>query len=348
MNKENGQPILTLAIPTFNRLDCLRLLVDTSIRQTISAGILGKNFEIMIVNNNSNDGTADYLNGLTDIKGVRVVHQSHNIGLGGNILYSYQEAKSKYVWVMGDDDVPLDGAIIAVMECLERDQPDLLYLPSRGVAGDLSELAKGKVESTGVKVLDGMSLAIQSSVYVTFISSWVVNKEAYLSLTCNARIDRYRNTFLPHLEWIFSLLVEGKKFICANGIWVIARASSSGGYSVFEAFSVQYNRIVDEKLADRPLLHRYFRYCMLWCFIPGLVWGIRQNTIGKFDQFDKRKAMSILKFTYGNDLFFILIVAPIIHLNKPGAWCFRQIARLLEKGWLYLWKRRVPKHHSAI
>jgi hypothetical protein len=240
---------------------------------------------------------------------------------------------------MGDDDVPLGGAIEAVLECLERDQPDLLYLPAKWIEGNLTEQASNKIQSKEAMILDSMSLTVRSSVYVTFISSWVMNKDAYLS-RADTRIDRYRDTLLPQLEWIFSLLAEGQKIICANGNWVIARGGSSGGYSVFEPFSVQYNRIVDEKLADKPQLHRFFRHCMLWCFIPGLVWGVRKNTMGSFGEFDKEKVMSVLKSAYGNDIFFMLIIVPMIKLNEPLAWCFRLAARVLAKSWVYFWRIR--------
>lgn len=333
--KENlERPLLTLAIPTFNRLDCLRLLIESVIHQIPSEGVLGETFELLICNNASSDGTAEYLNGLATHKGIRVIHHPANCGPVDNVIHCFESATGKFVWVMGDDDVPLGGAINAVMECVESEQPALMYLPSKWVSGDLSELAKNQIPSKEVRVLNSMSLAVRSSVYVTFISSWVINKDAYLSQK-NARFDRYRDTCLPQLEWFFSLFANGNKFICAEGNWVIARAGSSGGYSVFETFSYQYNRIVDEQLADSLQLHRFFRKNMLWCFIPSLVWGMRKNAIGSFGEFDKEKTLGILKAAYGNDFFFIFIVVPMIKFTKPVAWCFRLLAGVCKKAWLF-------------
>lgn len=339
MSENKARPLLTLAIPTYNRLDCLRLLVETVIHQIPSEGVLGETFELLICNNASTDGTAEYLNGLANIKGVRVIQHPENCGPVNNVIHCYEAARGKFVWVMGDDDIPLVGAILAVMACLERDRPDLLYLSAKWVVGDLSELAKGQIRSKEVMGLDSMSLAVRSSVYVTFISSWVMNKDSYMSRG-DGCVDRYRDTSFPHLEWIFSLLADGKTIMCVEGNWVIARSGCSGGYSLFEAFSIQYNRIVDEKLAHIPQLHRFYRRCMLWCFIAGLVWGMRKNAIGNFGEFDKEKAISILKLAYGNDIFFMFIVVPMIKFNKSLAWCFWFVARVLSKLWLYWWRKR--------
>lgn len=329
--KENPErPLLTLAIPTFNRLDCLRLLIESVIHQIPPEGVLGEMFELLICNNASTDGTTEYLNRLATHKGIRVIHHAANCGPVDNVIHCFESATGKFVWVMGDDDVPLGGAINAVMECIESEQPALMYLPSKWVSGDLSELAKNQIPSKDVRILNSMSLAVRSSVYVTFISSWVINKDAYLSQK-NARIDRYRDTCLPQLEWFFSLFAKGNKFICAEENWVIARAGSSGGYSVFETFSLQYNRIVDEKLADSPQLHRFFRRNMLLYFIPSLVWNMRKGATGNFGKFDKEVTLSILKQAYGNDIFFVLIVVPMIKFNKPVAWCFRLLAGVCKK-----------------
>jgi len=339
MRKISERPLLTLAIPTFNRLDCLRLLVESVIRQISSEGVLGETFELLICNNASTDGTTEYLNGLANIEGIRVIHRPENFGSTNNCIHCFEVALGKYLWLMGDDDVPLNGAIMAVLECLERDQPDVLYLPAKGITGDLSQQAGNPIQSNGVMELNSMSLAVRSSVFITFISSWVFNKEVYLSQE-DARIDRYRDTFLPQLEWILTLIKQGRKLLSAKDIWLIARVGNTGGYALFEVFSIQYNRIVNEKLSDKPRLHRFFRRCMLWRFIPRLVWGARQNTVGNFGKFDKDKVMRILKQAYGNDTFFMFFVVPIIKFNKPIAWCFCFMARVFAKLWPYWWQKR--------
>lgn len=339
INEQNlGRPLLTLAIPTFNRLNCLRLLIDSVIKQMPNEGVLGKTFELLICNNASTDGTTEYLNSLANTKGIRVIHHAINCGATDNIIHCFEAAAGNFVWVMGDDDVPLVGAITAIMECLVREQPALMYLPSQWIKGELNEFAKKAIPSKNIKLADAMYMATQASVYFTFISAWIINKDLYLRHP-DALIDRYRDTNLPQLEWYFSNLVNGDKFICAKDKWLIARAGNTGGYALFETFSVQYNRIVNEKLVGTPKLYRFFRNDMLWCFIPGLIRSSQENALGCFSELDKKKTVVILKTAYGNDLFFLFIVIPMIKLKTPFTWCFWLAARVLAKMWLYLWRK---------
>lgn len=336
--KENSaQPLLTLAIPTFNRLECLRLLVDSVINQIPNEGVLGESFELLICNNASSDGTTEYLNELANAKVIRVIHHASNCGPVDNIIHCFESATGKFVWVMGDDDVPLCGAINAVMENIEQENPALMYLPSKWVAGDLGKMANHPISSTNVRSISNISLAVRSSVYITFISSWVINKELYLSQK-NTKFDRYRDTSLPQLEWFFSLIGNERIFLYAEDNWVVARAGNSGGYSILDTFSQQYNQIVNDKFKNSPKLNCFYRSDMLWSFMPSMILGLRKNTIGDFGSFDRDKVLKLLKTVYGKDLFFVWVLVPIITQNIIFARIYALIARILAKLRAMIWR----------
>ena len=339
-----SQCLLTIAIPTYNRLDCLVLSLETLFKQTQSSQLLGHQLNILVCNNASTDGTTEYLDSIVNIYGVQVHHHTTNCGADANILFCCQSAKTKYVWIVGDDDVIVDGAVTLVIDCLIHNKPDLLYLPSLWVTDTRAEHLKTTIASTEFKVLNALRLAAQSSVYVTFISAWIVNLEAYHALAQSPQLDRYCNTSLLQLEWHFTLIKSGSKLMMAKDVMVIARSGCSGGYALFDTFSHQYNRIVDDKFADNPQLLKFYRKNMLWCHIPGLVWGIRHNKIGNFAEFDKAETISILKSAYDHNIFFNLIIYPMIKFNKPVAFCFWFIARCLSKLHTYLNKPELFKY----
>jgi glycosyltransferase involved in cell wall biosynthesis len=321
---------------------CLRLLLDTLIQQAQEIHVLGKLCRILVCNNASTDGTTEYLNELRHVEGIDVINHVVNCGGDANILFCFQAAESKYVWIVGDDDVPLQGALVAIIECLERDEPDLLYLPQLWVnLEEVVECANIKINSKQMHPLSNMGLAVHANVYVTFISAWVVNLDSYYASSPQPKYDRFRGTSFNQLEWNLTLIKQGHKLMCAKDIFLVCRGGSSGGYSLFEVFSTQYNQIIKEKLFDNQPMYYFFRNCMLWCFIPGLIWGARKNTIGNFNGFDKEKTMTILKNAYGGDKYFTMIVKPIILSRRPLAWCFRGISRVFGKIFLYSWKRKV-------
>lgn len=337
MEKERNY-LLTIAIPTFNRLDCLKLLLSRLIAQGQSGNYLGNLLNILVCNNASTDGTFEYLSEISGIEGLKVINHSVNCGGDLNILYCCQAARSKYVWVVGDDDVPLVGAVEAVLASLLRDEPDLLYLPSRWIDGALQEASHKRIKSSDVLTHNPLKLAVQASVYITFISAWVINLETYAKNVPNPSLDRFGGTSFTQLEWNLSLINDGNKLMRAKDIWLIARAGNTGGYSLFDAFSHQYNNIIDAKFTANSQLHKFLRNNMLWSFIPGLIWGMRKNTIGTFGDFDKKTTLNQLKLAYGYDLFFLLIIVPMIFLKKPLALGFWVFARLLAKLRIKYWQ----------
>lgn len=53
--------LLTIAIPTYNRAPCLRMLVDALLAQIAEMAPRDGRVEILIADNASNDGTGEYL-----------------------------------------------------------------------------------------------------------------------------------------------------------------------------------------------------------------------------------------------------------------------------------------------
>lgn len=97
---------ITAAIVTYNRLSFLKKIIEALQNQS------RKPDRIVIVNNSSNDGTADYLK-LLD--GIEVINQE-NVGSSGgqfaSAKYCY-ETGSEWIWLMDDDVVPRK-------DCLEK------------------------------------------------------------------------------------------------------------------------------------------------------------------------------------------------------------------------------------
>lgn len=332
--------LLTLAIPTFNRLACLQLLITSIMRQSLTCGILGEKLEILICDNASTDGTADYLRSLYNIKGVRIIHRDRNFGGADNTILCYESIKSKYLWIMGDDDIPLNGSILEIIGRLERDAPDLVYLPARWITGDLTPYAERELKRKSLIPSDNMELATYASIYVTFISSWIANIDAYKDYTSSGLFNRYRNTSLPQLEVIFTLILFGKRFLHSTEDWIIARGGNTSGYVILDTFSREYNHIVDNKFSKNTPLWRFFRHCMIMCFIPRIIWHERNRSLGSYENSNQENILHHLKTVYGNDIFLRVIIAPIILSNKPIAWLFTFIAYTIGKVWLYLWRIR--------
>ena len=105
MTKTN---LLTVVIPTYNRLTLLKQSISSLENQTI------KGFRVLILDNNSNDGTVDYLKNLKSSSfEIELVFRNQNIGYFQNLLDGINLVRTKYISFLSDDNEYLPN-------CLER------------------------------------------------------------------------------------------------------------------------------------------------------------------------------------------------------------------------------------
>lgn len=89
---------LTIAIPTYNRADSLKYLVDK-----LSPN-LNNNLKLLIIDNNSSDNTEEYTSLWNSYENISCLKNTSNLGGVVNMLRCIEFSSSKYVWLLGDDD----------------------------------------------------------------------------------------------------------------------------------------------------------------------------------------------------------------------------------------------------
>lgn len=98
-------PMVTVAIPTFNRLELLKRAIASALTQNY------KNLEIIISDNASSDGTPEYLRSLDDIR-IKVVLGEQNLGMVANWDRCLANARGDYFLLMSDDDALFEESAI--------------------------------------------------------------------------------------------------------------------------------------------------------------------------------------------------------------------------------------------
>ena len=91
---------LSLVIPTYNERDRLTELVDALYRSTREAGVA---LEVVIVDDNSPDGTGQIADDLATKYPLRVIHRSGKLGLGTAVVAGFGVASAEIVGVMDAD-----------------------------------------------------------------------------------------------------------------------------------------------------------------------------------------------------------------------------------------------------
>ena len=322
-----SQPLLTIAIPTYNRSSHLGMLL--SVLATELRG-LGERVQVLVLDNASPDGTADVVQSfLPRIANLTHRRNQSNIGPDHNIRNAYRDPGTPYVWVLGDDDAPLPGAIAGLVELLETSAPDMVYLPSLAT----SDLARDYPGQPPVRpswtTLSRERFAEILNVRLTFISGLVFRKACASAQAIDANLTHTDATNLVQLAWTYEVLKQGQRLVLARQNLLMASSDNRSGYSVLQVFLVNHTRIAQTLLAGHPGLARRILARTSACFVPGLIWNMRMNKLGDFElpSFNEvHVPRELARF-----VSFRVLVEPIWRLPAAVAFPFFQVSRVVTR-----------------
>lgn len=168
------KPLLTIAIPTYNREAFLRTLLASLFDQLRDE----PRVELIVSDNASTDQTqavvAEYQKlGLR----IRSMRNEVNIGSDANFLQCYEEATAKYVLIFGDDDLIVPGGVAKILAYLSGEEYNLVHLSHISFKGAFDPTAT-PIKSKGALVCtQAAKFALKVNVMFTFISANIVNKD---------------------------------------------------------------------------------------------------------------------------------------------------------------------------
>ena len=186
-------PILTIAIPTYNRNAILRDNLVHLLPQ------LTDRCRVLIVDNHSDIPVAEAIKSTVDSlcpRMLQVVRNSANIGGNGNIVRCFELCQTDWLWVLGDDDRVEQDAIDTVLQGIDR-------WPDASLLNFCSDAFSRKHESGGFG-LAGLLDALDDTGNLLFISVNVyraIRLKEYLLVGY-----QYCYSFAPHLAMLFSSL----------------------------------------------------------------------------------------------------------------------------------------------
>jgi len=128
-------PITSILICTYNRAHLLPESIDSARAQT-------RPREIIVVDDGSDDGTAELLAPLDGLDGIRVVRQE-NTGKPGALARALAEARGEYVLVLDDDDLLLPGALHALARPMDADPALAAVFGDTAIVHDTADNVQG-------------------------------------------------------------------------------------------------------------------------------------------------------------------------------------------------------------
>ena len=320
-----GGALLTIAIPTYNRARFLARLL-ACLRRELPG--YDDRVNVVISDNASTDDTAAVIGDfVTTSPHVRVLKQKTNCGMDGNFRACVEAVDGSYFWMLGDDDLPVPGAIAAILDVLERERPDLAFLSSQWLpeidaAADVALKLPLRYQR-----MSRDSFGRRLHVWTTYLSGMIVRRTAFLENSEAAR--RLAGTHLTQLSWVLERLRDGECFIHVRSSCVLATAGNTGGYSVVTVFGEHFPRIVRQTLTHDARQQRLAKQMVrrtLVGFLPGLLWDLRNARLGDFRPENVAEA---LRPQLGTHPLTALILLPISRWPRRAAWLMKKTAGVL-------------------
>ena len=115
------RPLLSCAITTYNRAHWLKHSLPRLIE---AARPFGDRVEVVVCDNTSTDTTPEVVARFANAPGFSSRRNPTNLGMLGNLGATARASNGRYVWLIGDDDLIIDGAIETLLTGLEA-HPDV-------------------------------------------------------------------------------------------------------------------------------------------------------------------------------------------------------------------------------
>ena len=271
--------LLTIAIPTYNRKKLLiRLLahLETEIKGHEDL------VSVLITDNHSTDGTdqaiQEYIGRNPDWKSIR--HPS-NMGMDRNFLAGFQNNKSRYFWIFGDDDLPRKGLIKLIIPFLQNEQPTLLYLHSSW-SDEAEDSRLPPLASINPESMKAEDYARKLNIWTTYLSAWIVDSYALQArgIDSNKLLEGVGTTLIQ-LGWILPLIQESSKLSAISEPCILATSGNTGGYQLIRTFAVNYPDFVNRIFPQEQRIRRALIAPFATDYLPDL---IKSSKSGHFEK----------------------------------------------------------------
>jgi abequosyltransferase len=252
---------------------------------------------------------------------LRYIRNAENIGSDENIAQCFNLAHGRYVLILGDDDLLLDGALALLCSHLRPERYGVVCLRPYGYDRDFRrEHPGGKGRSREFE--DGGKFLAAIGPYMTLISSCVINK--LLLADVDARIYCGGNLGQVHLVIQAALRAQHNLFI--DDYQVACKRNNSGGYDFSRVFVEEFGRILDDEkrlgLSNHAVSKIETR--MLVGYHPTYLLRQRRKKSG-----DLAATKATFDARFGRRRLYRFWLAPILDLPRPFAIAWGMVATLL-------------------
>ena len=203
--------LLTIAIPSHNATHYLH----EAIRSIITEPEFGRAVNISISDNSiSNSSTELIQKYYRNYSAIRHHRSTEYSSLDANVNRSVELASGTYVWIFGDDDLIVPGALSKLVSFLEEKKPELLVVNSQSFHD--SRIIETSRVSPDVKPIYGLDQSNDFlrdlGSYLTYVGGIVVRRDLWLEHYDHTAIGSY----FAHIKAVCSIKLECRAHFFAH------------------------------------------------------------------------------------------------------------------------------------
>lgn len=299
--------LLTIAIPTFNRAEWLKLCLS---QLTPQLNDIHGEVEVSIYDNASPDHTETIARSfLGEGLPISYFRNTENIGSDRNIAQCFNKARGKYVLILGDDDVLVRGALSHILKAISIHDScyGAIYIKAYGYDDDFIKERPFQILEKAV-VYDGYDKFLRMcGSNMAFISSLIINKSNISKLDAN----QFVGSALVQTYLFFEAAKSSEKNLYIDKYLVAAKRIEQRDYDVTEIFSSSFNKALSyfESRGLSAETIKSINTKLLWYFFPIFLMHLRKNPALSHNT---QKAYIKLKSRYKKNLIFWLCTYPIL------------------------------------
>lgn len=316
------KPLLTIAIPTYNRSTFL----EENLRRLKKQ--YNQKVDILICDNASIDQTEmivqKYINsGLP----IRYYRNEENLGWERNFELCFRRANGIYTMLLGDDDFIMDGGLSLILSSIEDNKTDLLFCRAFGFD---TLPSNNKVKFKSIAKAYSIDVFLKKTVLQFRLLSSYVLKSEYINSNVN-----FKGNF-AHLYVVFNVLLNGDVFSILDEKIIACKKDNSDfdqktNFSdvYMKEFFELYREFLGDKVSQED--NQKVEKIMLLEYYPKYIFKMRIKRIKKdpnlrknFDLiFKEHESYKFFRMIFLNEniittsiLFFIILYHQIIYSAK--------------------------------
>jgi glycosyltransferase involved in cell wall biosynthesis len=316
------RPLLTIAIPTYNRAGCLKELLSGLTDQLKNE----RRVELMISDNASPDETRavveEFIAGGTQMRYIRT---PQNIGADANFLQCFEQARGKYVWLFSDDDLIVRGGVAKILSYCESADYDLISLSNYPLDEAQPPLSAGS-HYDAMDISDAREYAKRVHVFFTFISGNIINKDTVLAAGPKP-FSELIGSSLIQLSWTYTALNRFSRGLCIREKLIGVRLNNTGGYKLFEVFGSTLSMIT-QKWLQSEILGQIVINGAVQRFWPSMLFEYKKCAGSFTDQAKPQDVLTPL-FRYNPRYWLFAYPVAVLPYHLSAGWLF--ITRVLNR-----------------